>query len=258
MTHDILSHQEGAVLTLTLHRPEKKNAFTQAMYQSLTERLRQAAQDASVRVLVIQGQIHCFSAGNDIADFVASTEQPGSGLPDATFAFMKELAQFPKPLVAIVCGPCVGIGTTLLLHCDLVVAGDNAVFALPFVNIGLCLEAGSSLLLPALMGYHRAAEALLLGEPFFAEAAMDAGLVNRIVPPDEANGIGQALAQRIAAKPLEPLLATKRLLKADQLPEVLRRIDAEAEELARLLQQPAAKEAFRAFLEKRKPDFSGL
>ena len=151
-----------------------------------------------------------------------------------------------------------GIGTTLLFHCDLVYAGDNAAFALPFVNLGLCPEAASSLLVPQMLGYHRAAEALLLGEPFMAEAALEVGLVNRVLPPTEVNGYAQAQARKLAAKPLSSLIETKRLMKKGQQAEVLAQIAEEGQSFGRMLREPAAREAFGAFMEKRKPDFSKL
>jgi len=150
----------------------------------------------------------------------------------------------------------VGIGTTLLFHCDLVYAGDNAAFSMPFVNLGLCPEAASSLLAPQMFGYQRAAEALLLGEPFYAEAALEVGLVNRVVPPTEVNGYAQAQARKLAAKPLSSLIATKRLMKGSQSAAVLAQMDVEIESFGRMLKEPAAQEAFGAFLAKRKPDFS--
>ncbi|RMX04837.1 enoyl-CoA hydratase [Corticibacter populi] len=251
----ILRHAENGVLTLTLSRLDKKNAFTQVMYGLFADAFEQAADDAAVRVVVVQGDVTVFSAGNDIADFQQAPRDDGDR---PVFRFLRAIAAFPKPVLAAVCGPAVGIGTTLLLHCDLVYAGDNAAFALPFVNLGLCPEAGSSLLLPRLMGHQRASEALLLGEPFFAEAAQEVGLVNRIVPPQEANAMAQIQAVKLAAKPLAALLATKRLLKGAQQAEVLARIDEEARIFGELLQSPAAREAFSAFMEKRKPDFSRL
>jgi enoyl-CoA hydratase/carnithine racemase len=144
----------------------------------------------------------------------------------------------------------------MLLHCDLVYAGDNAAFSLPFVNLGLCPEAASSLLLPKMLGYHRAAEALLLGEPFMAEAALEVGLVNRVVPPTEANGVAQAAARKLAAKPMGPLVETKRLMKQGQQQLVAQQMADEGASFARMLGEPAAREAFAAFMEKRKPDFS--
>jgi enoyl-CoA hydratase/carnithine racemase len=150
----------------------------------------------------------------------------------------------------------VGIGTTLLFHCDLVYAGDNAAFSMPFVNLGLCPEAASSYLAPQRMGYGRAAEALLLGEPFMAEAALEMGLVSRIVPPSEAAALAQRQAQKLAAKPLGSLIETKRLMKLGQVDVVAQRMAQEAQSFGRMLAEPAAREAFTAFMEKRKPDFS--
>ena len=251
---DILTHTADGVMTLTINRPDKKNSFTQAMYGAMADALEQAKNDPAIRVTVIQGDITVFSAGNDISDFLQRKPTPQEEAP--VFQFLRGIASHPKPIVAAVCGPAVGIGTTLLFHCDLVYAGDNAAFSMPFVNLGLCPEAGSSLLVPQMMGYHRAAEALLLGEPFMAEAALEVGLVNRILPPTEVNDMVQTLARKLAAKPLGSLIETKRLMKKGQMAQVLAQISEEGENFARLLQEPAAKEAFTAFLEKRKPDFS--
>jgi enoyl-CoA hydratase/carnithine racemase len=250
---DILVHAEAGVLTLTLNRLERKNSITSDMYAALADGIARAQDDASVRVVVIQGHETVFCAGNDIGDFL---NKPPAGEDSPVFRFLRGIAGFAKPLVAAVCGPAVGIGTTMLLHCDLVYAGDNAAFSLPFVNLGLCPEAASSLLVPQMLGYHRAAEALMLGEPFFAEAAMEVGLVNRVVPPTEANGYANAQARKLAAKPLTSLVATKRLMKKGQQQAVLRQMDDEGESFRELLQAPAAKEAFTAFMEKRRPDFS--
>jgi enoyl-CoA hydratase/carnithine racemase len=250
---DILIDRTDAVMTITLNRVDKKNSFTSAMYSACADALEQASADASVRVVVIQGHIAVFSAGNDIADFL-DTPTPGLGAP--VLRFLRNLATFPKPLIAAVCGPAVGIGTTMLFHCDLVYAGDNAAFVMPFVNLGVCPEGGSSLLAAQMMGYHRAAEALLLGEPFMAEAALEVGLVNRIVPPTEANGLAQAQARKLAAKPPSALMEAKRLMKKGQMQQVLDVIDDEAKNFGRMMAEPAAREAFGAFLEKRKPDFS--
>ena len=250
---EILIDTADGVMTLTLNRLDKKNSFTQAMYATCAAALARAQADKAVHTVVIQGHATVFSAGNDIADFM-------SGAPatqdSPVFTFLRALAQFPKPLVAAVCGPAVGIGTTMLLHCDLVYAGDNAAFSMPFVNLGLCPEAASSLLVPQMMGYHRAAEALLLGEPIMAEAALEVGLVNRIVPPTEANAVAQAQARKLAAKPLQSLLETKRLMKQGQMAQVLATMAQEGDTFSRMMQAPAAKEAFSAFMEKRRPDFS--
>ena len=252
---DILVHTETGVTTVTFNRVERKNSLTAAMYAALADALEAASTDSTVRVVVLQGDVTVFSAGNDISDFL---QQPPVTLDAPVFRFLRAIATFPKPLVAAVCGPAVGVGTTLLFHCDLVYAGDNAAFSMPFVNLGLCPEAGSSLLVPQMMGYHRAAEALLLGEPFMAEAALEVGLVNRVVPPTECNAIAQAQARRLAAKPLSALIETKRLLKKGQTAAVLERMAEEGASFGRMLAEPAAREAFTAFMEKRRPDFSAV
>ncbi len=252
-SQDILVHDEGGVRTITFNRVERKNSITTAMYAQLADAFETAAQDAAVRVVVLQGDAAVFSAGNDIGDFL---QQPPSTQDAPVFRFLRAIATFPKPVVAAVCGPAVGIGTTMLLHCDLVYAGDNAAFSMPFVNLGLCPEAASSLLVPQMMGYHRAAEALLLGEPFMAEAALEVGLANRVVPPTECNAIAQAQARKLAAKPLSALIETKRLLKQGQTAAVLERMAEEGVSFGRMLREPAAREAFSAFMEKRHPDFS--
>ena len=249
---DILIHTDAGVSTITFNRLDKKNALTEAMYSALAEAMQQAATDDAVRVLVIQGDASVFTAGNDIKDFL---EHPPTSTDAPVFRFLRQLVSFPKPLIAAVAGPAVGVGTTMLFHCDLVYAGDNAAFAMPFVNLGLCPEAGSSLLAPQLVGHQRAAELLLLGEPFLAETARDLGLVNRITAPTEVNALALAQAQRLASKPMSSLLETKRLLKQGQQAALLERVAEEATVFARMLGEPAAREAFTAFMEKRAPQF---
>ena len=250
---DLLIDTSAGVMTITLNRVSKKNALTQAMYAAMADALQQAQADAQVRALVFQGHETIFSAGNDIGDFLhaqaATQDSPA-------FRFLRAISTFSKPIVAAVCGPAVGIGTTMLFHCDLVYAGDNAAFSMPFVNLGLCPEAASSYLAPQLMGYGRAAEALLLGEPFLAESALEMGLISRIVPPSEANALAQRQARKLAAKPLSALIETKRLMKKGQASMVAERMVEEGASFGRLLREPAAREAFTAFMEKRKPDFS--
>jgi enoyl-CoA hydratase/carnithine racemase len=250
---DILTHTDAGVMTITFNRLDKKNSITAAMYAAMADAVAQAGTDPAVRVVVFQGHESIFSAGNDIGDFL---NQPPTTQESPVFRFLRGIATFEKPLLAAVAGPAVGIGTTMLFHCDLVYAGDNAAFSMPFVNLGLCPEAASSLLAPRMFGYHRAAEALLMGEPFFAEAAQEVGLVNRVVPPTEVNGYAQAQARKLAAKPLTSLIATKRLMKGGSQQEVLQKMDEEGQSFGRMLREPAAKEAFGAFMEKRKPDFS--
>lgn len=253
MSNPILTHAEAGVMTITLNRLDRKNSITSAMYGAMADALAQAAADPGLRVAVLQGHETVFSAGNDIEDFL---NKPPAGMDSPVFRFLHGIATFPKPLLAAVCGPAVGVGTTMLLHCDLVYAGDNAAFSMPFVNLGLCPEAASSLLVPQMLGYHRAAEALLLGEPFMAEAALEVGLVNRVVPPTEATVVAQAAARKLAAKPMSSLVETKRLMKKGQQQLVLQQMADEGQSFARMLGEPAAKEAFGAFMQKRKPDFS--
>jgi len=250
---DILTDVTDGVMTITFNRPDKKNSITRAMYTVMADALAQAKDEHAIRVVVFQGHEAIFSAGNDIADFL---HQPPSDQESPVCRFLFGIAAFPKPVVAAVCGPAVGIGTTMLMHCDLVYAGDNAAFSLPFVNLGLCPEAASSLLVPQLLGYHRACEALLLGEPFMAEAALEVGLVNRIVPPREASHLARAQARKLAAKPIGSLVETKRLMKKGQAALVLQQMKEEGASFGRMLGEPAAREAFTAFMEKRKPDFS--
>ncbi len=252
---EILTNIEAGVMTLTINRLDKKNSLTAAMYAAMADAIEAAQHDASVRAFVIQGHETIFSAGNDISDFL---NKPPSTSDAPVFRFLRGISTFTKPVVAAVCGPAVGIGTTMLLHCDLIYAGDNAAFSLPFVNLGLCPEAASSFLVPQLMGYPRAAEALLLGEPFRVESALEMGLINRIVPPGEVNALAQQQARKLAGKPLSSLIETKRLMKKGNAGMIAERIVEEASSFGRMLTEPAAKEAFTAFLEKRKPDFSAV
>ena len=250
---DILIHQEAGVLTLTFNRVERKNSINVAMYEALASAIEGAATDDAVRAVLIQGHETVFSAGNDLDDFLRNKP---AGMDSPVFRFLRGIATCPKPLLAAVCGPAVGVGTTMLFHCDLVYAGDNAAFSMPFVNLGLCPEAASSLLAPQMFGYHRAAEALLLGEPFMAEAALEVGLINRVVPPSECNRVAREQALKLAAKPLSSLITTKQLMKGGQQKAVLERMSEEGAHFARMLGEPAAREAMTAFMQKRKPDFS--
>ena len=252
---EILIDTSAGVMTITLNRLEKKNSITKAMYAAMADALADAEADGAVHALVLQGHETIFSAGNDIGDFLTA---PAATQDAPVFRFLRGISTFSKPLLAAVCGPAVGIGTTLLFHCDLVYAGDNAAFSMPFVNLGLCPEAASSYLAPQLMGYGRAAEALLLGEPFLAESALEMGLISRIVPPAEAAALAQRQALKLAAKPLGSLVETKRLMKKGQASLVAERMVEEGASFGRLLGEPAAREAFAAFLQKRRPVFSKI
>jgi enoyl-CoA hydratase/carnithine racemase len=252
---EILSHIDAGVLTLTINRVERKNAITAVMYAAMADALAAAENDHAVKAVVIQGHETIFSAGNDIGDFL---NKPPSTQDPPVFRFLRGISTFPKPLVAAVCGPAVGIGTTMLLHCDLIYAGDNAAFSMPFVNLGLCPEAASSVLVPQLMGYPRAAEALLLGEPFSAETALEIGLINRIVPPAGVSALAQQQARKLAAKPLSSIIETKRLMKKSNAGLVAACMADEGDSFGRMLGEPAAREAFSAFVQKRKPDFSNV
>jgi enoyl-CoA hydratase/carnithine racemase len=251
----ILTETAQAVARIQIARPERKNAITSAMYAMLADAVTAAEADASVRVILVHGQPDVFSAGNDLEDFLRAPPESGDA-PE--FRFMAVLAGAAKPVVAAVNGVAVGIGTTMLLHCDLVCCADDSRFSLPFVNLGLCPEFASSLLLPLAAGYHRAAEKLLLGEPASAEEALEMGLVNRILPPNEVLGHATRLCARLAQSPPTALRETKRLLKAGWREATTRAIGDESATFARLLKSPEAREAFQAFLQRRKPDIPPL
>lgn len=240
------------IATLAFSRPEKKNAITSAMYQQAADALTEAAGSHAVRAIVITGDGGCFTAGNDLEDFLQRPPQ-GDGSPVAQF--MDALRTMPKPVIAAVPGLAIGIGTTLLLHCDLVYAAEGARFAMPFTQLGLCPEFASSVLLPRLAGYQRAAEKLMFGEPFDAAEAESMGLVNRVLAGDELMPFVQAQAAKLAALPSESLRVTKLLMKADLQAPVAAAMLTEMQHFSRMLGGADAKEAFTAFLEKRKPVF---
>jgi enoyl-CoA hydratase/carnithine racemase len=244
--------REGAVIRARLDRPDKKNALTSAMYERLIAAFREASADAGVGALVLTGSHGVFTAGNDIGDFLAAATQAAtSNTQSPGVRFIRTLATFDKPLVAAIEGAAVGIGTTLCFHCDLVYAAPSARFAMPFVNLGLVPEAGSSLLAPLRFGAARAAELLLLAEPFEAERALALGLVNAIVEPGDLVEHALARAHALAAKPREALLATRRLLRGDPA-ALLRHMDEELRVFHERLRSPEAKAAFTAFMAKGK------
>ena len=244
---------EDGIATIAFARPEKKNAITADMYARMADGLAGAAEDPAVRVVLIAGSDSCFTAGNDLQDFLA---HPPSGEGSPVWRFLRGIAACPKPIVAAPCGVAVGVGTTLLLHCDLIYAGDNARFSVPFAQLGLCPEAASSLLLPAIAGWQRAAEKLMLGEPFDAREAHEMGLVNRVLPAGEAIAFARGQAAKLAQLPPASLRETKRLMKLGAAEAIPRRMAEEGEVFGRMLRAPEAREAFTAFFEKRRPDFS--
>jgi enoyl-CoA hydratase/carnithine racemase len=248
MSEQILASRAGGVCELRFNRPEKRNAITFSMYQALAAQLHAALADEAVRAVLLSGAGASFTAGNDLNDFVSGPE-----FSDAhpVMDVLRTLATFEKPLIAAVHGPTVGIGVTMLLHCDLVVAARDAQLTMPFVALGLVPEAGSSLLLPRLAGPQRAAELLLLGEPLNAAGAERLGLVNRVVEADRLLDEARSLAQRLAQQPAEALRATKRLLRGDPA-EVLARIAAEAQIFAARLKSAEFRAQVRTVLGKRR------
>jgi enoyl-CoA hydratase/carnithine racemase len=241
--------EEGGVLEIHIDRPDKKNALTAAMYHAMTAALADASGRSDIGAVLIAGRGDAFCAGNDLKDF---TQGPQGG--EAAFAFIRAIASFDKPIVAAVQGLAVGVGTTMLFHCDLVYAAPDARFIMPFVNLGIVPEAGSSLLAPAIMGHAKAAAMLLLGEPMDAEAADRSGLVTAIVPADALLDHARAKAAALMSKPPQALAATRHLLKGD-LAMLLQRIDEEAKLFRDMVGSPEAQEAFAAFFEKRAPVF---
>jgi enoyl-CoA hydratase/carnithine racemase len=248
MIHAELDH---GVQRIEMHRAEKRNALTEAMYSALAEAFERVQKDDAARVVLLLGAPQVFCSGNDIADFLARPPKDESA---PVFRFLRALIACEKPIVAGVCGMAVGIGTTMLLHCDHVVAGDNAEFSVPFVNLGVCPEAGSSLMLPLAIGYKRAAEMLLFGDRVSAAVALEWGLVNAVAPAGEVPDIVEKRARALAAKPPEALRATKALLRRTLSPAALEAVRLEGREFVRLLETPAAKECLTAFIEKRAPD----
>jgi len=248
MSHpNILVTDSDGIISIEISRRDKKNAITGDMYRAMSAALSRAREQSHVRVALIRGQSDLFTAGNDLGDFLRRQ----AGDPSAALPFLHLLAAFEKPLIAAVAGDAVGIGTTLLLHCDLVYAADNARFRLPFVNLALCPEAGSSLLLPRLAGHQRAAELLLLGETFDAATALAAGIVNRVLAADRLLETAHAAARKLIAQPAQALAVTKALMKRPPERGAIEAMDEEAIYFSELVAAPAAKEVFSAFLEKR-------
>jgi enoyl-CoA hydratase/carnithine racemase len=247
----------NGVATIEIARPEKKNALTQAMYQAMADALAAAREDKAVRAVLITGQPGIFTSGNDIEDFMQ--RQPGQGsdaFDSPVFRFMRALLDCDKPVVAAVTGAAIGIGTTMLLHCDFVYVSDEARLAMPFVALGLVPEFASSLVVPQLMGHRRAAQLLLTGDPFTPEQAVEFGIANAVIPAGEVVNHARRMAERFNGLPPGAVREAKQLLRAPQRELTLATIRTEGEMFGRRLKSPEAMEAFQAFFQKRKPDFS--
>lgn len=251
----VLVDVQDRVMTIRLNRPDKKNALTQAMYLEIVAALEQAAADDAVRVVLFAGTPEAFTAGNDLEDFL---KKPAVFTDSPVGRFIATLSHFPKAVVAAVNGPAIGIGVTMLLHCDLVYAGDGARFQMPFVNIGLCPEFASSLTVARVVGHARAAELLLLGESFSGAQAAAWGIANAVLPAAEVDAYALKQAQRLAQQPPNALRVAKQLMKRWDRDAIDGAVAVEAEQFAAMLRQPEAVEAMTAFLQKRKPDFSAF
>lgn len=255
MSEHIKVDLDGGVLTVVFDRADKKNAITQAMYTALAEATERAKVDDAVRVVLFRSEGDSFSAGNDIADFIALGSQSSGDLVEmGVFRFLKSLADLDKPAVAAVRGRAVGIGLTLLLHCDMVVVAEDALLSAPFINLALAPEAASTLLLPAVIGHQRAFEIFALGEAIDGKTALAWGIANRAVAADQVDATARQLADKLAARAPNSIRKTKALMRdAEALWGLMQR---EAEAFGSQMRSPEAMEAFMAFSQKRAPDFS--
>ncbi len=253
MTAHVRTKVADRVAEIEIHRPDKKNALTGAMYDAMSDAILRAEADPGVRVVLLHGQPDCFTSGNDLADFVAAGQAGGAGtVPTPATRFLGVIRVAPKPLVAAVGGVAVGIGTTMLLHCDLVYAAPNARFQMPFVPLGLAPEGGSSLLLPMLAGHQRASEMLLLGRPFGAEKALAAGIVNEVVPAERLIAHAREAALAVAALAPESVRITKEWLKRPYAVALQERMAEEIRVFGERLSSPEAKAAMAAFFARKK------
>jgi enoyl-CoA hydratase/carnithine racemase len=254
VTDPIVIEKKDQVLIVRLNRPERKNALTHAMYNSMADAIDQAEADKDIRCILFTGSNECFTAGNDLNDFTKGLPGDFRETPVGRFLFV--LVNATKPVVVAVNGPAVGIGTTMLLHCDMVMAGTNAGFQMPFASLGLCPEGGSSILLPMWVGRVRAAELLMLGGRFSAEDALRLGIINRVCEPENTEAVAWEACQKLAAQAPAAIRATKELLKRPNREALEETMRVEGALFGERLKSPEAAESFRAFIEKRKPDFS--
>jgi len=252
-TEHIVTELQDRVLTIRFNRPDKKNAATSAMYDALADAFSYAQANPEVRAVLLRGTDDCFCSGNDLGDFLNA---PAGAVGESVGRFMNSMVDCTKPIVAAVTGPAIGVGTTVLLHCDLIYAGEKTRFQMPFVNIGICPEFASSLMLPAIMGHARAAELILLGEMFSAAKAREYGLINDVLPEAEVHAHARAQALKLAAQPPSAVRTSKSLLKRWTQEQKKAAIGVEIEHFVPMLKQPEALEALNAFMQKRKPDFS--
>lgn len=249
LSEHVRVEREGDVLAITLSRPERRNAITVAMYAALADAFESAAGDESLRLITLRGEGQDFTAGNDLGDFMAELPRDGSDIP--VWRLLRALAKNQAPVVASVHGNAVGIGTTMLFHCDLVVAEEGTRFLMPFVDLGLVPEAASSLLLPRLAGRRRAARYLLLGEPFDADEALDFNLVSHIAPAGQLDAVTAKVVEALRAKPKEALRLTQRLLRRGQSDEVLERMELENNHFSERLASAEVRDAISAFFASR-------
>jgi enoyl-CoA hydratase/carnithine racemase len=259
MTQDIEIKVQDGVQVMRFLRAEKKNALTGPMYSAMSEALDASESNDAIACHVFIGSGGIFCAGNDINDFMrraqATAGSDGKGIPAPSLDFIRRLPKVTKPMIAAVDGLAIGVGTTMLLHCDLVYASPTASLRTPFLDLGLIQEAGSTITAQARMGYPRAFEMICLGEPFSAERALQAGLINAVVPADQLEATAMKAAKRLAAKPRQALMTSRRLLRKNH-EQLSAMIDEEAQAYRSLMTSPEAREAFTAFLEKRPPDFA--
>jgi enoyl-CoA hydratase/carnithine racemase len=249
MNDHVRVERDGAVLAITLARPERRNAITVAMYAALADAIGDASKDDGVRVITIRGEGQDFAAGNDLADFLQAAPRADNEIP--VWRFLRSLATCETPIIAAVQGNCVGIGTTMLLHCDLVIAEETARFSMPFVDLALVPEAASSLLFPRLAGRRRAARYLLLCEPFGVDEAEAIGIVSHRTGPGSLDKKAREIVAVLLAKPPEALRQTQRLLRHGATDEILERMKLESSLFAERLASAEVKEAITAFFEKR-------
>jgi enoyl-CoA hydratase/carnithine racemase len=252
---EILTTISDGILTINFNRPEKKNAITFGMYQAMADAINASNDDKNVSVILITGKPEVFTAGNDLEDFMKHAGSLASEDMPPVYQFMHALNDAQKPVIAAVAGNAVGIGTTLLMHCDMIYAADNAKFSMPFTPLGLCPEYASSMVFQRIVGYQRAAEKLLLGEAFLAQEAFEMGFINKVLPLEELLPYAEKQAAKIAALPAKSIRLTKRLMKANQPQAIRDKMNEENAHFGAMLSQPEAREAMMAFFQKRKPDF---